>query len=53
MRIGVKQFITRVTREVVNPDSEPCALSLARRRTLALLKQADHEQRLGFRWYEA
>jgi RpiR family carbohydrate utilization transcriptional regulator len=24
-----------------------------RGRTLALMKQADHEQRLGFRWYEA
>jgi len=30
MCIGVKQFITRVTREVVNPDSGACALSLAR-----------------------
>jgi hypothetical protein len=31
VRIGMKQFITRVTREVVNPDSGRCALSLARR----------------------
>jgi DNA-binding MurR/RpiR family transcriptional regulator len=29
-----------------------CA-NFRRRRTLALLKQADHEQRLGFRWFEA
>jgi len=29
-----------------------CA-NIRRGRTLALLKQADHEQRLGFRWYEA
>jgi RpiR family carbohydrate utilization transcriptional regulator len=29
-----------------------CA-NFRRGRTLALLKQADHEQRLGFRWYEA
>jgi hypothetical protein len=30
MRIDVRQFITRVTREVVNPESARCALLLAR-----------------------
>jgi DNA-binding MurR/RpiR family transcriptional regulator len=37
---------------LINVILVACA-NFRRRRTLALLKQADHEQRLGFRWYEA
>jgi len=37
---------------LINVILVACA-NFRRGRTLALLKQADHEQRLGFRWYEA
>jgi RpiR family carbohydrate utilization transcriptional regulator len=37
---------------LINVILVACA-NFRRRRTLALLKQADHEQRLGFRWFEA
>jgi DNA-binding MurR/RpiR family transcriptional regulator len=37
---------------LINVILAACA-NFRRGRTLALLKQADHEQRLGFRWYDA